>query len=406
MKNKSGFAIMIILSLFFHYDNLKGKLKSNEIKNSTLLAKAGHSFNDKTGAVIPSIHPSTTYARGEDYNLISEYLYTRLNNQNYTEVEELCAQLDNGKDALVFSSGMAAIAAVLETLESGDHIVAPNVMYYAAQDWMRFISKKRGIDLTLFDAENEKSLSKAIRPGITKLVWIETPVNPTWDIIDIEAASKYTHLAGAFLCVDCTVAPPVTTKALDLGADIAFHSASKYYNGHSDVIAGILVTKDINERWDEIKYIRTHTGGIIGPFEAWLLLRGMRTLSIRFERASDNALKIAKHFENHPKIERILYPGLESHPGHNIAIKQMTNGFGGMLSLLIKGGSVEALSVVKHLQHFVPATSLGGVESLVEHRASVESETSAVSKNLLRFSVGIEDVNDLIDDIEHALAKI
>jgi cystathionine gamma-synthase len=381
-------------------------LKSNKVKNSTLLAKAGHSFDENTGAVIPSIHPSTTYARDENYSLFTEFLYTRLNNQNYEEVESLCAKLDNGADALVFSSGMAAIAAVLETLNSGDHLVAPNTMYYAALDWMRYISQKRSIELALFDVTDNSSLQKAVIKGKTKLVWIETPVNPTWDVIDIEAASDIAHEAGAILCVDCTVAPPITTKALNLGADIVFHSASKYYNGHSDVIAGILVTKELNNSWEEIKYIRTHVGGVIGPFEAWLLLRGMRTLSIRFERASDNALKIAKHFENHPKIERILYPGLESHPGHNIAIKQMTNGFGGMLSLLIKGGSVEALSVVKHLQHFVPATSLGGVESLVEHRASVESETSAVSKNLLRFSVGIEDVNDLIDDIEHALAKI
>jgi cystathionine gamma-synthase len=372
----------------------------------TLLAKAGHSFDENTGSVIPSINPSTTYSRNENYDLISEYIYTRLNNQNYSDVESLCTKLDNGADSLVFASGMAAIAAVLETLNSGDHIVAPNVMYYAAQDWMRRVSSKRNIGLSLFDVTEEDGISKAIQPGKTKLVWIETPVNPTWDVIDIKAASDIAHQAGAILCVDCTVAPPITTRALDLGADIVFHSASKYYNGHSDVIAGILVTKELNNSWEEIKYIRTHVGGVIGPFEAWLLLRGMRTLSIRFERASYNALRIAQHFEHHPKIEKVLYPGLESHSKHSIAAKQMTNGFGGMLSILIKGSAKEALNVVKHLQHFVPATSLGGVESLVEHRASVESETSTVAKNLLRFSIGIEDVNDLINDIEHALNSI
>ncbi len=380
-------------------------LKKQEHIN-TLLAKAGHKIDKNSGSVIPSIHPSTTYARDEDYNLISEYLYTRLDNQNYTEVELLCAKLDNGADALVFSSGMAAIAAVLETLNVGDHLVAPNVMYYAAQDWMRYISNKHGIGLTLFDVTDEEGISQAIIPGKTKLVWIESPVNPTWDVIDIQRAAEFAHSAEAILCVDCTVVSPITTKALDLGADIVFHSASKYYNGHSDVIAGILVTKEINERWEEIKYIRTHAGGVLGPFEAWLLLRGMRTLSIRFERVSQNALKIAQHFEYHSKVEKVLYPGLKSHSHHLIAARQMTNGFGGMLSILVKGGSEEALRVVKKLKHFVPATSLGGVESLVEHRASVESEKSTVPKNLLRFSVGIEDVNDLINDLDQALNKI
>ena len=206
--------------------------------------------------------------------------------------------------------------------------------------------------------------------------------------------------------MDCTVSTPITTRAFDLGADLVFHSATKYLNGHSDITAGILVTREIDARWEEIKFVRKHVGGVLGAFDAWMLLRGMRTLSIRFERASSNALKIAQHFEDHPKIETVLYPGLENHPGHMIAKRQMTNGFGGMLSLCVKGGAIEAKAVATRLKFFVPATSLGGVESLVDHRASVEGPLSQVQPNLLRLSVGIEDVDDLIADLEQGFETI
>ena len=231
-------------------------------------------------------------------------------------------------------------------------------------------------------------------------------MNPTWDIIDIADAAKAAHDAGAILGVDCTVSTPITTRAFDFGADIVFHSASKYLNGHSDVTAGILVTPVADKRWEEIKFIRKHVGGVLGPFEAWLLLRGMRTLSIRFERASANALQIARYFEHHPKVEKVLYPGLESHRHHEIACRQMTSGFGGMLSLCVKGGANEAKKLATRLRLFVSATSLGGVESLVEHRASVEGPMSQVPPNLLRLSVGIEDIGDLIADIEQGLEEL
>ncbi|NET09218.1 MAG: cystathionine gamma-synthase, partial [Symploca sp. SIO2B6] len=288
----------------------------------------------------------------------------------------------------------------------GQHIVAPIIMYHGAQDWLRHIAEKRNIGLTLFDATEPDALRQAIQPGKTAIVWIETPVNPTWDVIDIEDAATAAHEAGAILGVDCTVATPLTTRALDWGADIVFHSATKYLNGHSDVLAGVLVTKEQNERWNEIQFIRKYVGGVLGSFEAWLLLRGMRTLSIRFERASQNALRIAQHFEHHSKIEAVLYPGLASHPGHQIAKKQMMNGFGGMMSFCVKGGETEAKAIATHLQLFIPATSLGGVESLVEHRASVEGPMSQVQPNLLRFSIGIENSDDLIADLEQALDKI
>jgi cystathionine gamma-synthase len=279
-------------------------------------------------------------------------------------------------------------------------------MYHGAQDWLRRISARRGIGLTLFDASDINDLKHAIKPGITSLVWIESPVNPTWDVIDIDVVAEITHYHEATLVVDSTVAPPVTTRALDHGADIVFHSATKYLNGHSDVVAGLLVTRECNERWEDIKLVRKLMGGVLGPFEAWLLLRGMRTLFLRFERASQNALKIALQLENHPALEKVLYPGLESHPGHEVAKRQMVNGFGGMMSLLVKGDAEQAKKVATGTKLFVPATSLGGVESLIEHRASVEGPHSEVPKNLLRLSVGIENVDDLIADIEASLDKI
>lgn len=373
---------------------------------SSTLAQAGYFIDNTTGAVTPPIHPATTFARDDDYELIGAYKYSRYKNPTYDQVELLAAKLDNGVEAQLFASGMAAITAVFETIETGQHIVAPVIMYHGAQDWLRRIAKKRNIGLTLFDATDPVALRQSIVPGKTKIVWIETPVNPTWDVIDIADAAQAAHDAGAILGVDCTVSTPITTQALEFGADIVFHSASKYFNGHSDVMAGILVTKENNKRWEEIKFIRKYVGGVIGPFESWLLLRGMRTLSIRFERSSQNAQKIAEHFKNHPKVEAVLYPGLKSHPGHEIARRQMLNGFGGMLSFCVKGGAKEAKTLATKLQLFISATSLGGVESLVEHRASVEGPMSQVQPNLLRLSVGIEDVEDLILDLEQGLKAI
>jgi cystathionine gamma-synthase len=278
-------------------------------------------------------------------------------------------------------------------------------MYHGSQDWLRRISAKRSIRLSLFDASDIEDLRRAVQPGKTSVVWIETPINPTWEVIDIELAAEIAHQAGAILAVDSTVASPVTTRALEFGADIVFHSATKYLNGHSDVVAGILVTAEQDERWEEIKLVRTLTGGVLGPFEAWLLLRGMRTLFLRFDKASQSALCLAQYFEGHPRLQQVLYPGLENHPGHEIAKRQMTRGFGGMLSLLVDGGGDEARRIAGNTRLFVRATSLGGVESLIEHRAAVEGPHSEVPKNLLRLSIGIENCQDLIDDLEQSLGK-
>jgi len=372
----------------------------------TRLAQACHYIDELTGGINPPLQLSTTYARDTDYEHVSRYSYSRADNPSWDVLEKVCADIDGGVEALCFASGMAAVCAVFETVNAGEHVVAPRIMYHGSQDWLRRISERRSIGLSLFEASDLDALRQAVQPGKTSVVWIETPINPTWDIIDISAAAEIAHQAGATLVVDATVSSPVTTRALEYGADIVFHSATKYLNGHSDVLGGILVSAQDNERWEDIKWVRTLTGGVLGPFDAWLLLRGMRTLFLRFEKASQNALQIARHFENHARLERVLYPGLESHPGHDIARRQMTNGFGGMLSLLVKGGADEARAIAANTKLFLRATSLGGVESLIEHRAAVEGPHSAVPQNLLRLSIGIENCRELIDDLEQSLEKL
>jgi len=376
---------------------------SHKTSAESRLAQACHFIDAATGGITPPLQLSTTYARNSDYEYISNFSYSRTANPSWEVLEKVCAELDGGADALCFASGMAAVCAFFETVNAGEHVVAPRIMYHGSQDWMRRISGKRSIGLSLFDATDIDDLRRAVIPGETAVVWIESPVNPTWDVIDIALAAEIAHAAGAVLAVDATVASPVTTRALEFGADIVFHSATKYMNGHSDVVAGILVTAQEDERWQEIKLVRTLTGGILGPHEAWLLLRGMRTLFLRFDRASQTALQLAQHFETHPRLQQVLYPGLESHPGHEIARRQMTRGFGGMLSLLVKGGAEEAKRIAGSTRLFVRATSLGGVESLIEHRASVEGPHSQVPKNLLRLSIGIENCQDLLEDLEQSL---
>jgi cystathionine gamma-synthase len=377
---------------------------SNKISPRSLVAQAGHFIDRESGAIVPPVQPSTTFARDDAYELIGEVSYSRSGGPSSARLEAVATELDEGVEARAFASGMAAIVAVFETLESGQHVVAPRIMYHGAQDWLRRLAEKRDIGLTLFDAADPTALAAAVRPGETAIVWIETPVNPTWDVIDIAAAAEAAHGAGAILAVDATASTPVLTRPLALGADLVFHSATKYLNGHSDLTAGLLVTREEDGRWEEIKALRRLMGGVLGAFEAWLLLRGLRTLYLSVERASVSALQIARHFEGHPRLAAVLYPGLESHPGHAVAARQMTGGFGGMLSLLVAGDAAAARAVAARTRLFVPATSLGGVESLIEHRATIEGPHSQVPANLLRLSIGIEDSADLVADLEQALA--
>ncbi len=366
--------------------------------------QAGHYIDPETGAIVPPIHTSTTYARDGEYEPLGDHTYIRDGLPTFDPVEALAARLDRGAGARLFASGMAAFSAMCESLNRHSHVVAPQVMYYGAQSWLRRLNERGDIDLTLFDQHDPNAIGSTIRPGETELVWVETPANPTWDVTDIRAAASLAHQAGAFLGVDAT-ASPVTTRPIELGADLVFHAVTKYYNGHSDVSGGLLVTASEDERWEEIAAVRSASGAIMGPFEAWLLLRGMRTLHLRVERSSESASAIARHFEGHPRLIAVLYPGLESHDGHATARAQMDRGFGGMMSLRVKGGHDSARQVATSTKVFVPATSLGGVESLIEHRAAVEPPESIVPEDLLRLSIGIEPVEELIADLEQALSS-
>ncbi|MEZ5857713.1 MAG: PLP-dependent aspartate aminotransferase family protein [Geminicoccaceae bacterium] len=375
----------------------------NRASAETRAVQALHEIEAATGAVVPAIQPSSTFARDADYALRDGFVYSRDTCPTVRHAERIVASLEDGAAALLFGSGLAACATLFETVPAGKRIAAPRIMYHGVQDWLVRLRDRRGIGLDFFDAADPASLAAAVHPGETALLWLETPVNPSWDVIDIEAAAAIGHAAGALVAVDGTCASPVTTQALNLGADIVFHSATKYLNGHSDLTAGVLVTKVQDESWRELTWLRSKLGGVLGAFEAWLLIRGMRTLYLRFERASASALAIARHLEGHPAIERVLYPGLESHAQHAIARRQMTRGFGGMLSILVHGGPEAAKRIASATRLFLPATSLGGVESLIEHRKAVEGPNSIVPGNLLRLSVGIEDVGDLIADLDAAL---
>ena len=380
-------------------------MSSNDWKPETRAAQALHIIDAETGAVAPPIHPSVTFARDDNYELMGDTLYSRYGSPTNNIAERVIASLEGAEGSLTFASGLAASAAVIDLVKTGSHIVAPQIMYFGAQAWMKRAADMRGLYLTLYDQSDPDGLAAAIRPGETKLVWIETPTNPTFDVTDIKAAANLAHAAGALLMTDGTCAPPCTTRPLSLGADISFHSATKYLNGHSDVTAGVLSVKD-PDLLSELDWIRCHSGAMLGAFEAWLLVRGMRTLYVRFERSCATAMTFARHFENHPAIEAVLYPGLESHPGHEIAKRQMTDGFSGMMSILVKGDYDAARKVASSVNIFVRATSLGGVESLIEHRRSIEGSDSVVPVNLIRISIGVEAVDDLIADLEQALTKI
>lgn len=379
--------------------------KTSKLAPESLAAQALHYVDPQTGGVIPPIQPSTTFVRDDNYRLIApEHSYGRDENPGYRVAEELLAQLEGAPAALLFSSGMAAAAAVVQSLKPGDHIVAPKIMYWGLRNWLVSFCNKWGLGLNLFDPGDPLALARTIRPGTTKLVWIETPCNPTWDVIDIRAAADVSHSAGARLAVDSTVSTPVLTRPIEFGADIVMHSATKYLNGHGDVVAGALVTATEDPDWTRVCENRAETGAILGSFEAWLLQRGMRTLYLRVRKASESALTIARLLEGQANLEAVIYPGLPDHPGHEIARRQMRGGFGGMLSLRVKGGADGALAVIKKCRVFARATSLGGVESLIEHRYSIEGESSPIPKDLLRLSIGIECVDDLIADLEQALA--
>ncbi len=386
--------------------NEESNLKLVGLSAETLSAQALGRVDPVTRALIPALHPSTTFQRDADGGYSSGRAYSRPHNPTYDEAEDLLAALEGGHDCLLFSSGMAAANAVFQALLPGDHVVAPKMMYWALRKWLVDFAIPWGLRVDFADIQDLGILAAAMRPGRTKLVWLETPANPMWTITDIRAAADVAHGAGARLAVDSTIATPVLTRPITLGADLVVHSASKYLNGHGDVLAGAIVGARNDGFWQRIRAWRRDGGAMLGTLEAWLLQRGMRTLFIRVARCSESAMALARHFQDHSRIMHVLYPGLVEHPGHEVAAQQMQGAFGGMLSLRIQGGEQAARAVAAEVKVFKRATSLGGVESLIEHRASIEGQATPVPDDLLRLSIGLEAVNDLIADLEQALDRL
>ena len=378
-------------------------MEQKPLQPATIAAQALGWTDASTGAVVLPVHLATTFLRDPDNQYRRGRSYGRADNPSYDQPQALLTALEGGVDSLLFSSGMAAAAAVFQSLPRGSHVVAPRVMYWGLRSWLRNFAESWGIETDFVDATSIDALRAAIEPGRTRLVWIETPANPLWSITDIVGAAQIAHRAGALLAVDSTAATPVLTRPLALGADIVMHSATKYLNGHSDVIAGSLTTACKDAFWERICAARSGGGAILGGFEAYLLLRGMRTLFPRVERACRSAQHIAECLAKHPRVREVLYPGLPGYRGHEIAARQMTGGFGGMLSIRVAGGAEAAVAVAARVEVWQRATSLGGVESLIEHRASIEGADSPAPPDLLRLSVGIEDPGDLIADLDAAL---
>ena len=379
--------------------------KSNQkLSAKTRVAQALRYIDPETGAIIPPIQSSATFARDENYEIRKPYWYKRDGNETTSHAEAMIADLEEAKDTLLFSSGMSAATAVIDHLEEKSHVVVPKAMYHGVLHQFKTYEKKGRLSVSYYKAGDLNELSDVINHN-TSLVWVETPNNPDWAVTDIRKAADITHKHGAKLLTDCTGTPPCATRALNFGADISMHAATKYLNGHSDVTAGALSVRDTGPYWEDIALIRKLQGTVLQSFDAFLLIRGMRTLFLRVERATENALQFANHFNGHKLIERVLYPGLLNHPEHKVQKVQTEGLYGGMMSIIVKGNEQTAIDVTRFCNVFYPATSLGGVESLIEHRATVSGPDFPVHPNLLRLSIGIEDASDLIEDLEQALER-
>jgi cystathionine gamma-synthase len=375
----------------------------------TRAVHVGHEIDPTSGAVTPSLVMSTTFARDENYDPISENIYTRSENPNRTSLEAALASLEGARAACAFSSGQAATAAVFHSLNPGDHVVLPDDLYFGTKVLLEEHYARWNVHASYVDMTNLDRVRDAMRPT-TRLVWVETPSNPCLKLADIRAIADIAHGQGAIVVADNTWASPVFTRPHDHGADIVMHSTTKYIGGHSDVLGGALTVRDLlgdpsDIWWNRIVRYRYLGGAVPSPFDCWLLLRSIPTLAVRARAQAQSALRVAQWLSNQPSVAAVHYPGLPSHPQHAIAGAQMVSGFGGMLSIELKGTANDALRVITRVKLFTRATSLGGVESLIEHRFSVEGVNSVSPPTLLRISIGLEHVDDLIADLDHALGR-
>jgi cystathionine gamma-synthase len=370
------------------------------MKIETIAIHAGNHNDESSKAVIQPITTSTTFVREADGSFPAGYIYSRSSNPNRSSLENVLAQLENGVDAAAFSSGNAAGMSVFQSLKPGTHVICPDDMYHGLRNQLKMLFA--GIlEFDFIDVNGEQVLQDHIKPN-TGLIWLETPSNPLLKVTDIKKVVAIAKSKGIKVAVDNTFATPICQQPLALGADLVMHSSTKYFGGHSDLMGGALITAENNDWWQKIRDVQGYGGAIPSPMDCYYLVRSIKTLPYRVRGHVNNAQLLAEYLEKHPKIESVMYPGLSSHPQHQIANQQMS-AFGGMLSFCVKGGSDEARKVVNKLKIFTQATSLGGVETLIEHRASVEGPDTKTPHNLLRVSVGLEHIDDLITDMEHAL---
>src|SRR4051812_11537334 len=370
------------------------------MKIETLAVHAGHGVDPATAAVASPIYLSTTFERDVDGTYSRGFMYTRNNNPNREALERGISALEGGAVAVAFASGTGATMAIFQALAPGDHVLAHIDAYYGTSRLIREIFLRWGLEADFVDMSDLAAVKKALKPN-TKLAWAETPSNPLLKVVDLAALAEIAHEARAIFVCDNTWAP-VLQRPFDLGADLILHSTTKYFGGHCDVLGGIVVAKKDDDFFHRIRSIQYEGGAVPSPFDCWLTLRGMRTLPWRMRAHSDNAMKVAKFLAQHPKVTSVHYPGLQSHPAHKIAAGQMSE-FGGMLSLQVKDGSDAAMLVAAKTKVFIRATSLGGVESLIEHRASIEGPGTTSPAGLLRISIGLENADDLIEDLDQAL---
>lgn len=374
------------------------------MKLETLSVHIGRGVDPATGEVAPPIRMSTTFERDVDGKFSRGFTYSRADNPGRRDLEQCIAALEGGADATCYSSGSAASLAVFSLLRPGDHVVAPIESYHGTAKQLRDIIAPLGVRVSFVDMTSLSKVTEALS-GPAQLVWIETPSNPMLNISDIQAIAELAQRRGAVVCCDNTFATPVLQRPLELGADLVMHSSTKYFGGHSDVMGGAVVTRDRGSLAERLRDYQGTAGNVPSPFDCWLIRRSLTTLACRIRTQTANAQRIAEYLTRSEQVERVFYPGLETHPGHEIARRQMAGGFGAMLSFCVRGGRDEAFAVAARLRLITRASSLGSVESLIEHRASVEGPHSVTPQNLLRVSVGLEHADDLIGDLQQALSQ-
>jgi cystathionine gamma-synthase len=374
------------------------------MKIETLAIHAGHVIDPATGAVAPPIHLSTTFERDADGTYPHGHIYTRTSNPNRQALEEALCMLEGGAASAAFSSGSAATMAVLQALAPGDHVIAPTDCYHGTATLLRDILIPWNLAVSFVDMTDTAGVQAAILPN-TRLIWVETPSNPLLKITDIAEISGVAHENGAICVCDNTWPTPVLQRPFEFGADVVIHATTKYLGGHSDVLGGAVIARSNDSYFQRVRKVQTAGGAVPSPFDSWLILRGIRTLPYRMRAHSENAQRVAEFLARHPEVEVVHYPGLDSHPRHELAARQMSQA-GGMLSFQVKSGREKAFQVAAQVKIFTRATSLGAIESLIEHRASIEGPATRTPDNLLRLSIGLEHPDDLIDDLTQALEYV